>query len=118
MILGHISTLDGEITLSREGTEEVLETIAEPAAFSFLHPVARRHADGIYFDYERGKFYDLVEDSKALVDILAEVGVTVAGIIEVTGEDNHDIWRLVFSPGKVEEEKIEMRWPDGTVYRG
>lgn len=116
--MGYISTLDGEITFSREVTVEVLEKIAALSSFSFIDPDDDEYVDGIYFDYERGKFYDLVEDSKALVDILAEVGVTVAGIIEVTGEDNHDIWRLVFSPGKVEEEKIEMRWPDGTVYRG
>lgn len=116
--MGYNSTLDGEIRFSREVTVEVLEEIATLPSFQFIDPDDDGVAGGIYFDYDEGKFYYLLDDAKTLVKILTRVGVEAYGTIVVKGEENHDVWRLVFSPGTVTKESIEMRWPDGTEYTG
>jgi len=114
--MGYYSTVEGDIRFSREVTVDVLEEIQKLDSFYFVEP--EEDSKGIFFDYAEGKFYSLKKDSEELVEILSEVGVTATGTLLIEGEENYDVWRLVFTPGSVVEEKVEMRWPDGSVYRG
>lgn len=113
--MGYYTTLNGEITLSREPSIEVWFHISQLDSFYFIEEyVPSRH---ISFDGLDGKFYNLKNDASALINILDQVGISAGGEIVCVGEEQPDIWRLVFTGGTVVREDTKIVWPDGTEYR-
>lgn len=114
--MGYYTTLNGEINLSREPSIEVWETI-HAQLDSFYLMSERYPSRSIYFDGANSKFYNLKKDASTFVCILEQVGITATGTVVCVGEEQPDIWRLVFKDGTVTTETARMVWPDGSEYR-
>lgn len=68
-------------------------------------------------DGDSSKFYYLEQEARLLIERLRSLDMTVSGTVVVEGEENSDIWRLIFKDGKVVRENAKVTWPDGTEYR-
>lgn len=113
--MGYYTRLDGEINLSSAPDIEVWFSISQMDSFYFLEDYTpSRH---ISFEGLEGKFYHLEKDSSSLINILGQVGISAGGKIVCVGEEQPDIWRLVFTGGTVVREDTKIVWPDGTEYR-
>lgn len=110
--MGYYTAVTGDLRWSQPLTPEQLAVIKNLYEFEY-------GADeyGIYFDGEQSKRYDLVDQCKEVVAILGRYKIEVTGILVAIGEEQPDIWRLVFKNGTVVREEVQMTWPDGTKYR-
>lgn len=113
--MGYTSRLTGNLEFSAPVSSDLLYRLRESSEFSCLSYGGRFESDGWFDDGESGKMYDLEEEAALLVKAVNAEIVRVTGEIRVDGEDNTDIWRLVFTGTDVRVERPEIRWPDGTV---
>ena len=63
------------------------------------------------------KAYNFDERCQALMDAVKAVGGEITGEFVGRGEENGDIWRVVFNGTTKKREEAVTRWPDGTPVR-
>lgn len=112
--MGYYSVVHGELIFNPAISDETLEElksngIAYWGSFS---------ASGWFGDGASGKAYELESDADVLVMTVNAAGSNVTGSIVVVGEEQPDVWRLVFREDRVDLERAQMRWPDGSIFTG
>jgi hypothetical protein len=107
--MGYYSTVHGTIKITPPLVTEDLATFDRDNFYELTLSDDGRFLDA---DHESYKAYYLEEKVRELVANYS--GYQFSGILEVYGEDNTDIWRLVIDSDGVRHEEAKVMWPDGT----
>lgn len=113
-IMGYHSQILGNLSFQPSIDQALVDELTNQGSTFAYYGVFE--PEGWFNDEESGKMYGLSDDAVALVGDLRTRGVDVIGTLVVIGEETDDIRRLVFSSGKVVEEKAKIVWPDGTEF--
>lgn len=114
--MGYYSTCHGEVFFDPPISDELVKTIQDELPDLEFHAAVSN--EGLGDGKDSGKAYHLEEDSRELLDYLAREGSRATGWIIVEGEENTDVWRLIFKDGTITRENVKLIWPDGSEYTG
>lgn len=110
--MGYYSSVHGTIKVTPPFTPEDFATFEHDKMYELT-----LSEDGASFeaDYEDYKAYYLEELEEKVRELVNDYpGYQFSGKLEIYGEDNTDIWRLVVDSDGVHHEEAKIIWPDGT----
>lgn len=134
--MGYYTNLHGELEPSRPLTEAEVALIQEIFRKKDLDYFAYIDDDGEglidFNEGESGKFYDGVESLKHALELFAikisdndneadrtnprvPLSVTYSGTLDVEGEENDDMWRIIVQNNTVFTQKPQIIWRDEDI---
>jgi hypothetical protein len=61
---------------------------------------------------DRYKAYDVLKHVQEIVDFLGTEAYRYLGHLEINGEEQGDLWRIIVKDGKATEIKPSLLWPE------